>query len=95
MDILSTLLEHGKNLKVIVVPPSVYEQTSERVKSYLKDKRVSLEKGEARAGRPHKYSEEDIKKIIALKNQGTPIIQISKKLDIPRRTVYYLLEKEP
>ena len=93
MDILSALLEHGKNLKVIVVPPSVYEQTSERVRSYLKEKRVSLEKGEAHAGRPHKYSEEDIKKIIVLKNQGTPIAQISKKLDIPRRTVYYLLEK--
>lgn len=94
MDILLALLEYGSDLKVIVVPPSVYAQTSDRVKSYLEKARVSLEKGEERAGRPVKYTKEDVRKIMNLKKQGIPIVEISRMLDIPRRTVYYLLESK-
>ncbi|MBU7046390.1 MAG: helix-turn-helix domain-containing protein [Theionarchaea archaeon] len=35
-----------------------------------------------------------MKRIVQLKNQGVPITQIAKQLNIPRRTVYYLLEKK-
>ena len=94
VDILLPLKEHGENLKVIVVPPSIYDSTSERVKSYLETKRVHLQKGSESAGRPPKYTDDDIKKIVKLKNQGIPITQIAKQLNIPRRTVYYLLEKK-
>ena len=94
MDILLALIDCGKNLKAIVVPPSVYEQTSERVKQYMKDRRISLEKGDERVGRPPKYKKEDVQEIFHLKNQGIPIAQISRKLHIPRRTIYYLLEKD-
>lgn len=92
MDILLALTKHGNNLRVIVVPPSVYEQTSERVKSYLEKVRVSLEKGKERAGRPVKYTNEDVRKIMKLKKQGIPVTEISRELSIPRRTIYYLLE---
>lgn len=94
MDILLALIEYGENLKVIVVPPSVYGQTSERVKSHLEKVRVNLEKGNERAGRPPMYTDENLKKIVQLKNKGVSIAEISRKLDIPRRTIYYLLEKE-
>lgn len=94
MDILLALKEHGENLKVIVVPPSVYGQTSERVKSHLEKVRVNLEKGNERAGRPPMYTGEDLKKIVQLKNKGFSIVEISRKLNIPRRTIYYLLENE-
>ncbi len=89
------LLEKRRNLKVIMVPPSIYEQTSERVKSYLKENtRISLEKGKESAGRPTKYSDEEVKKIIQLRKQKISIVQISRDLHIPRRTVYHLLKGE-
>ncbi len=94
MDILLALLEHGSSLRTIVIPPSVYAQTSDRVRSYLKKTRVSLEKGEDTAGRPLKYTKKDIKEIVKLKEEGIPIVEISKKLDIPRRTIYYLLKEK-
>lgn len=94
MDILLALLEYGENLKVIAVPSSVYDQTSERVKSYIEKARVNFEKGSERVGRPPMYSDEDVQKIVKMRNKGVPIAEISRKLDIPRRTIYYLLEKK-
>ncbi len=94
VDIIMALQEYGENLRVIVVPPSIYGSTSERVKSYLETVRIHLQKGSESAGRPPKYAADDIKKIVQLKNQGVPITQIAKQLNIPRRTVYYLLEKK-
>jgi hypothetical protein len=94
VDIIMALQEHGENLKVIVVPSSIYNVTSERVKSYLETARIHLQKGSESAGRPPKYAKDDIKKIANLRNEGVPITQIAKQLNIPRRTVYYLLEKK-
>lgn len=94
MDILMALQEKGRNLKVIMVPPSIYEQTSERVKSYLRENtKISLEKGKEPVGRPTKYSDQEVKKIIELRKRNISIVQISKELHIPRRTVYYLLNE--
>jgi hypothetical protein len=94
MDILLALTDHGKNLRTIVVPPSIHPQISERVKSYLEKERISLEKGHRPVGRPPKYTEEDIKEIIRLKKENVPITKICKELNIPRRTIYYLLEEK-
>ncbi|MFQ5891642.1 MAG: helix-turn-helix domain-containing protein [Candidatus Methanofastidiosia archaeon] len=91
-DIILTLIEYGENLKTIYVPPSIYEQTSERVKILLQKARVSLESFGGGAGRPRKYSKEDLREIIKLKNRGFPITKISKELGIPRRTIYHLLK---
>lgn len=94
MDILMALKEEGRNLKVIMLPPSIYEQTSERVKSYLRENtKISLEKGKEPVGRPAKYSDQEVKKIIELRKRNISIVQISKELHIPRRTVYYLLNE--
>ncbi len=94
MDILHTLKECGHNLKVIVVPPSVYAQTSERVKSHLEKVKVSLEKGGEPAGRPPKYTAQDVKEIVKLKKKGIPVVEIARILNIPRRTIYYLLQEK-
>lgn len=92
-DILFSLIEHGENITTIVVPPSLYDLTSERVKMYMKKARISLEKGDSTPGRPPKYTDDDIQEIINLKENGMSVSKISKKLNIPRRTIYYLLEK--
>lgn len=94
MDILQALIDHGENLKTIVVPPSIYALTSQRVKEHLEKERISLEKGNNPAGRPPKYTDKDIKKIFQLKEKNMPVSQIARELNIPRRTVYYLLERE-
>lgn len=94
MDILQALIDHGENLKTIVVPPSIYALTSQRVKEHLEKERISLEKGNNPAGRPSKYTDQDIKKIFQLKEKNIPVSQIARELNIPRRTVYYLLERE-
>ncbi|MBU7044511.1 MAG: helix-turn-helix domain-containing protein [Theionarchaea archaeon] len=93
-DILLALLEYGKNVKVIVLPPSLYVQTSQRVRTYADNARVILKEGQHPVGRPPKYSTETIRKIYQLKDQGIPIIQISRELHIPRRTLYYLMDRE-
>lgn len=93
MDILLALLEKGVNLRTIMVPPSIYPTVSERVKSHLKETRISLEKGREPPGRPFKYGEDEIKKIVQLKEKKVPITQISRELRIPRRTIYYLLKE--
>ncbi|MBU7038234.1 MAG: helix-turn-helix domain-containing protein [Theionarchaea archaeon] len=94
MDVLLALLEHGENLKVVILPPSIFVQTSQRVRAYLEKARVSLQKGDIPVGRPPRYTEQDIKEISRLLKEGTPITEISRRLRIPRRTIYYLLEKE-
>lgn len=94
IDILLALLEHGRNVKVIVLPPSIFALTSQRVRIYAEKARVILKQGEEPVGRPPKYDEDTIKKIWQLKNRGVPMIQISRDLKIPRRTLYYLLQRD-
>lgn len=94
MDILMALLEHGRNLRVIFLPSSVYEQTSERVKTYMREEtRVSLQKRGGSAGRPVKYTEEDVREVVELWKKKVPVAQISRDLSIPKRTLYYLLKE--
>jgi hypothetical protein len=94
MDVLLALLEHGENLKVVILPPSIFAQTSQRVRACLEKARVSLQKGDIPVGRPSRYTEQDIKEISRLLKERTPITGISRRLKIPRRTIYYLMEKE-
>jgi len=92
MDIVTTLLENGPNLKIICLPPSNYALVSERVKRSLQKARISLEVKNVENGRPKKYGDEHVREIIQLKNRGVGITQISRELGIPRRTIYYLLQ---
>ncbi|MBU6996824.1 MAG: hypothetical protein HXS41_11245 [Theionarchaea archaeon] len=94
MDVLLALLEHGENLRIIILPPSIFAQTSQRVRDYLERARVSLRKGDISVGRPSRYTEQDTREITRLLRERTPITEISRTLKIPRRTIYYLMEKE-
>ncbi len=87
--VFSLLSEHP-DLERIVVPPSVYRITSSRVLDALKRTGVEVIV-RARRGRPPKYSEETIKKVVEYYRRGVPARKISTNLGIPIRTVYHIL----
>lgn len=93
IDVVVALLEHDPNLKTILCPPSLHELTSTRVKDALKKVGISLKKGNVKVGRPRKYTKEEIQKMLDLYREGVPVTTISEKLEIPRRTIYYYLNK--
>lgn len=94
LDIVIELLENGPNLSVIYCPPSLYELTSTRVKNALEKVNVKLRPHGGGAGRPKVYDDNDLTEIHKLMDVGLSITRISQELDIPRRTIYHLLNKE-
>ena len=93
IDVVVALLENDPNLSIILCPPSLYELTSKRVRHALKKVGVSLEKGSYTVGRPRKYTNRDVREMVALYDDGMPVSTISEELGIPRRTVYYYINK--
>jgi len=94
LDIVIELLENGPNLSVIYCPPSLYELTSTRVRNALEKVNVKLRPHGGGAGRPNVYDDNDLAEIRNLIDVGLSITRISQELDIPRRTIYHLLNKE-
>ncbi len=92
LDIVEKIIERFPNVEKIMCPPSLHVQTSRKVFKKLADKGIKLEPGEFRVGRPKKYDDETIAEIINLRNQGMPAKQISERLNIPLRTVYFYLQ---
>ncbi len=93
IDVVVALLEHDPHVKTILCPPSLYELTSARVRDALKEVGVSLKKGDVKVGRPRKYTKEEIQTMLDLYSDGVPVTTISERLEIPRRTIYYYLNK--
>jgi len=93
IDAIVALLENDPNIRIILCPPSLYDLTSTRVKNALKKVGISLERGSFKVGRPVKYNKRDIEEIFKLYNSGIPVSKIANELGIPRRTVYYYLNK--
>ncbi len=94
IDIVVELLENGPNLSCIYCPPSLYNLTSTRVKRALEKVGVLLNPLGGGAGRPRVYSEQDVKEIRKMQKIGVSITRVSKELEIPRRTIYYLLKED-
>ncbi|MHC1604705.1 MAG: helix-turn-helix domain-containing protein [Candidatus Methanofastidiosia archaeon] len=94
IDIIVELLENGPNLSAIYCPSSLFELTSQRVRTALDKVGVSLKPYGSGAGRPRIYTNNDIREIQKLKQIGIPITRISEELEIPRRTIYYLLKEK-
>jgi hypothetical protein len=93
IDVIVALLENDPNIRILLCSPSLYELTSVRVKNALKKVGISLEKGSFKVGRPVKYTKRDIEEIFTLYNSGVSVSKIAHELGIPRRTIYYYLDK--
>ena len=85
------LLEKHPQLKRIKCPTSLYLRTSKKYLDALCKLGVEVEPVLKR-GRPQKYGELEVKLIEKMLNQGLKPQEISEKLQLPIKTVYYLKE---
>lgn len=83
------LLDDNPDLEEIECPLSLYERTSETYLDALSELGISINIIESR-GRPKKYDEKLKKEINEMLNSGLNPKAIAKRLNIDRKTVYYL-----
>ncbi|WP_054839797.1 helix-turn-helix domain-containing protein [Thermococcus sp. JCM 11816] len=91
-EVVVKILERSPNVRKITCPPSLYPKVSQKVIMALNQLGgvELLPESYPTGGRPKKYDEKTIKQVVELARKGVPMKEISRKLGIPLRTVYYL-----
>ncbi|WP_456367887.1 DUF1699 family protein [Thermococcus sp.] len=89
-EVVVKILEKSPNVKKITCPPSLYPKVSKKVIFALSQLGIDLVPEKFPRGRPKKYDETTVEKILEMIGEGIPIREISNRLGIPLRTVYYL-----
>ena len=92
-EVVVKILENAPNVKRISCPPSLYPKVSKRVIYALGQLGIELVPERYPRGRPRKYDEETIKLVRELAEKGVPMREISARLGIPLRTVYYIVRE--
>lgn len=90
-EIIVRILENAPNIKVIGCPPSLYPKVSKKVISALKQLGVEVVPVSHPRGRPRKYDGDVVRQIRQKLRSGKSLREISKELNIPLRTLYYML----
>ena len=85
------ILEEHPNIKRIKCPTSLYLRTSKKYLDALHKLGVEVEPV-IKSGRPKKYGESEVKLIQKMLKNGSNPSEISEKLHLPIKTVYYLKE---
>jgi len=93
-EVVVKILENAPNVRKISCPPSLYPKVSKKVIYALKQLGVELVPENRPRGRPRKYDEKTVKLVRELAEKGVPMREISERLGIPLRTVYYLLKED-
>jgi len=93
-EILVRILEWAPNVKRISCPPSLYPKVSKKVIRALAQIGVELVPEGYPRGRPRKYDENTVRKVREMASSGVPMKEISSRLNIPLRTVYYMVKRE-
>lgn len=89
--ILVKILERAPNVKVIGCPPSLYPKVSKKIIKALNQMGIKLVPMNHSRGRPKKYDPDTLKLIEELIKKGKTPREISEELNIPLRTVYYII----
>ena len=92
-EVVVKILENAPNVKRISCPPSLYPKVSKRVIYALGQLGIELVPEKRPRGRPKKYDEKTVKLVRELAERGVPMKEISSRLGIPLRTVYYMVRK--
>jgi len=92
-EVVVKILENAPNVKRISCPPSLYPKVSKRVIYALGQLGIELVPERYPRGRPRKYDEETVKLVRELAEKGVPMREISARLGIPLRTVYYIVRE--
>ena len=85
------ILEENPEIEKITCPPSIYKRITPRYIEALSKLGVKVEPVTKR-GRPKKYSEKDLENINNMLKQGYTPHEISDRLKIPLKTIYYFIE---
>ncbi len=85
------ILEEHPNIKLIKCPSSLYLRISKKYLDALSKLGVEVEPV-VKSGRPKKYGELEVKLIQKMLKDGYNPREISEKLNLPIKTVYYLKE---
>lgn len=88
-QVIMELLDKYPNLKKIKCPQSLYVRTSKKYLKALEELGIEVEPVLKR-GRPRKYGDDEAVLIHNLLEEGYSPKDISEKLDIPIKSVYYL-----
>lgn len=91
-EIIVHILEKAPNVRKISCPPSLYPKVSRRIVHALSQLGVELVPERFPRGRPRKYDEKTVKQILMMIRSGKGPKEVSWALNIPLRTVYYLLK---
>ena len=83
------VLDSNPNLEKITCPISIYTRISKKYMDALKELGIDVEPIKRR-GRPKKYSSNEAAKIQTLLDRGESPKTISKNLNLPIKTIYYL-----
>jgi len=83
------VLDSNPDLEKITCPRSIYTRISKKYMDALKELGIEVESVQRR-GRPKKYSSNDATKIQTMLDMGVSPMEISNKLNLPVKTVYYL-----
>jgi hypothetical protein len=92
-EILVHILERAPNVRKVSCPPSLYPKVSKKIIHALSQMGIQLVPEGYPRGRPRKYDEKTVLAVMRLTEQGVPPKEISSRMGIPLRTVYYMLER--
>ncbi|MCK4883712.1 MAG: DUF1699 domain-containing protein [Candidatus Diapherotrites archaeon] len=90
-DIVVGILNNAPKIKTIYCPPSLFDQTSQKVVDALNNVEIKLKAHDVNRGRPKKYEKDLINNIKADAEAGKPIKHIAEKYEIPLRTAYFYI----
>ncbi|MCD6279582.1 hypothetical protein J7J26_02320 [Candidatus Micrarchaeota archaeon] len=86
-------LLNNTNLKKIYISKNIYRTIPSKVIRALDDMKIRVEIVKLKQGRPFEINDFIIKRAFKLKERGMSVIDISRKLGISRRTLYYRFNK--
>ena len=92
-EVVVKILENAPNVRRISCPPSLYPKVSKRVIYALNQLGIELIPEKRPRGRPRKYDEKTVKLVQEMAEKGVPMKEISERLGIPLRTVYYMVNE--
>jgi len=92
-EILVRILERAPNVRKISCPPSLYPKVSKKIIAALAQMGIDLVPEGYPRGRPRKYDEKTVRQVRELLMRGVPAKEISSRMGIPLRTVYYMMKK--
>ncbi|WP_461864141.1 DUF1699 family protein [Thermococcus sp.] len=90
-EILVRILENAPNVRIIGCPPSLYPKVSKKVIRALSQMGIKLIPVGHSRGRPRKYDERTLTLVRRMMRQGKKPKEISRELNIPLRTLYYII----